>query len=340
MITLSDVAKAAGVSRSAASKALHGGGGKTTKISEKKSLHIQKIAEQLGYRPNRMAQRLASRKQDIIGLIVDSQCCRLYSDILSCIEQLTREAGYRLQVGLMHDSIDAIKSYVDDFLGYDIQSVICMAHYYEFSEKVPPLFKPFKNPLFISQPATDEKFSFVSPDYHGTFRKAMDYLFSLNRRKIIYVKSNYRTPDAMARARAFRDAHLAHGIPFDEAQIYCGDIGECDTLELMTELLDDVLPMRPDALIIGNGNATLWAIRLLNSRGLRVPEDVSIIGMESWKGSQAMQPSISVMDNNPAEIAREAVRVIINNIPVESPPLHEIFVEGSLILGESCCHKV
>ena len=126
----------------------------------------------------------------------------------------------------------SIKSYVDDFLGMTSKRD-CMAHYYEFSEKIPPLFKLLKNPLFISQPATDEKFSFISPDYYGTFRKAMDYLFSLNRRKVIYIKSNYRTPDAMARARAFRDAHLAHGIPFDEAQIYCGDSANAIPPELI-----------------------------------------------------------------------------------------------------------
>ena len=157
MITLSDVAKAAGVSPSAVSKALLGGGGKTTRVSEEKVRWIRETAERLGYRPNLIAQRLARKSQDIIGLIVDSQCCYLYSSIMSTIEQQTCQAGYRLQIGLVHDNLDAIKRYVDDFLGYNIQSVICLAHYYDFSEEIPRLFKPFANPIFIGRPMTDEK---------------------------------------------------------------------------------------------------------------------------------------------------------------------------------------
>ncbi len=340
MITLSDVAKAAGVSRSAVSKALLGGGGKTTKVSEKNILRIRETAARLGYRPNLLAQRLANKRQDIIGLLVDSQCCYLYNNIMGDIERLVAQAGLRLQVGLVHDSYDAIKRYVDDFLGYNIQNVICLAHYYgASSKKIPPLFKPFKNPLFINKPMTDEKFSFVSPDYYGTFRQAMEYLFSLNRRKIVYLKTVYTTYDAEVRAQAFRDVYREHGIAFDEAQIYCGPVYECATPELMKKLLGDVLPMQPDALILGCSEAVFLAIRQLRELGLRVPEDISIIGMESWSGCNFVTPSITVMNNNPRKIAEESVRAILSNIDNPNPEIHKIFVPGSLQHGESCSVK-
>lgn len=339
MITLSDVAKAAGVSPSAVSKALLGGGGKTTRVSEEKVRRIRETAERLGYRPNLMAQRLARKRQDIIGLIVDSQCCHLYSSIMSTIEQQTCRAGYRLQVGLVHDNLDAIKRYVDDLLGYNIQNVICLAHYYDFSTEIPRLFKPFANPLFIGRPMTDEKFSFVSPDYYANFCQAMEYLFSLNRTKTVFVKTVYTTYDMEVRAQAFRDMHRKHGIPFEESQIYCGPVFECNTPELMTLLLDEILPMHPDSLILGSAEATLLAIRMLRGRGIRVPEDISIIGMEAWSGCSAVIPSITVMDNNPHQIAVETINAIIRNMEGRKPEIREIFVRGQLIPGESCCKK-
>ena len=340
MVTLSDVAKAAGVSRSAASKALLGGGGKTTKVSPETVVRIRKAASKLGYRPNLLAQRLANKRHDIIGLIVDSQCCYLYSSIMNAIEQLTSQAGFRLQVGLVHDSYDAIKRYADDFLGYNIQNVICMAHYYgELSYRIPPLFKPFKNPLFISKPMTDEKFSFVSPDYYNTFCESVEYLFSLNRRKIVFCKTVYKTYDAQLRAQALRDMYNKYQLPFQEEQIYCGDVSECNTPELMKKFLDDVLPLQPDALILGCAEATLLAIRELKRRNLRVPEDISIIGMESWNGCQAVIPSITVMNNQPRKIAEAAMQAITNNMKSDSQDIHEIFIKGELIKGESCCLK-
>ena len=340
MITLSDVARAAGVSRSAASKALLGGGGKTSKVSAQNAQKIRKTAELLGYRPNLLAQRLASKRQDVIGLIIDSQCCHLYSKIMTEIECLTCQASYRLQVGVVHDNFEVIKKYVDDFLGYNIQNVICMAHYYDFGEKIPPLFRPFRNALFINKPMTDERFSFVSPDYYSTFFDAVTYLLRLNRRKIIYAKTVYKTYDAEVRAQAFRDAHRACGVEFDERQIYCEPVYEIDTLELMNRFLHDVLPMSPDAFILGSAEATMWCVRELHARHIRVPEDISIIGMDEWSGCQAMMPSITVMNNNAQQIAQDAVRIVLSNINNPNPQVQEVFVKGKLIYGESCSPRL
>ena len=336
MVTLSDIAKAVGVSRSAVSKALLGGGGKTTQVSEKTIERIRQSALRMGYRPNLLAQRLASRRHDIIGLIVDSQCCVLYTKIMCAIEELVCRAGYRLQVGLVHDNLDSIKRYVDDLLGYNIQNVICLAHYYDFGESVPPLFRPFRNSLFISKPMTDEKFSFVSPDYYATFRNAADYLLGLGRRRIVFVKTVYQTFDAQMREQAFRDAYRLRGVPFEESFIYRGPVYELDKPELMTRLLDDILPLRPDALILGSAEGTLLALRHLKARGLTVPADISIIGMDEWPGCDAMMPSITVMNNNQQQIAEAAVKAILSNIDRKTPQLHEIFVPGSLRIGESC----
>ena len=336
MITLTDVANAAGVSRSAVSKALLGGGGKTTKVSAKTVQRIQQTAERLGYRTNLLAQRLASKRQNVIGLIIDSQSCHLYSKIMTEIEHLICQVGYRLQVGVVHDNFEVIKKYVDDFLGYNIQSIICMAHYYDFSEKIPPLFKPFRNALFINKPMTDDRFSFVSPDYYTTFFDAVTYLLRLNRRKIIFVKTVYKTYDAEVRAQAFRDAHRACGVEFDERQIYCEPVYELDTQELMNRFLHDVLPMHPDAFILGCADATMWCMHELHARHIRIPEDISIIGMDEWNGSQAMIPSITVMDNNAVQVAQEAVRIILSNIDNPNPQVQEVFVKGSLIRGGSC----
>ena len=138
------------------------------------------------------------------------------------------------------------------------------------------------------------------------------------------------------REKAFRDAHAQAGVPFDEAQIYREPLYECDTPELMARLLDDVLPLKPDALIIGSAEASLLAIRQLKGRGLRVPQDISLIGMDAWIGCKAAMPSITVMNNNPERIAEEAVKAILSNIGSETPQLHEIFVPGFLEYGESC----
>ena len=339
-VTLSEVAKVAGMSKSAVSKALLGGGGKTTKVSEKNILRIREIADSLGYRPNLIAQQLAHRRNDIIGAIIDSQCCTLYNNIMSTIEHHTFVSGRRLQVGLVHDSYEAIKRYVDDLLGYGVESVICLAHYYPFADRIPPLFRPFKNTLFISKPMTDEKFSFVSPDYYANFRLAADYLLELNRRRIIFAKVNYRTFDAEVREQALRDAYRDYGATMRDEFIYKEPLGEINTRELTEKMLDDILPLKPDALILGNAVTIQWCLRLLPERGFRVPEDISIVGMDDWNSSKILIPSVTTIDNNYAAIGRRAVEIINANAAQEQPAFYQEFIRGQLCIGTSCVqHK-
>ena len=337
MVTLSEIAREAGVSKSTVSKALLGGGGKTTKVSEWTVRRVRETADRLGYRPNLVAQQLASRRNDLVGIIIDSQCCGLYNNIMATIEHHAFISGRRLQVGLVHDSYDAIRKYVDDLLGYGVESVICLAHYYPFAEQIPPLFHPFRNMLFINEPMTAEKFSFVSPDYYANFRLAVDYLLGLNRRRIAFTRVEYRTRDMEARERAYRDSYQAHGLSVPEELIYREPVGEIDTPELVERFLDDVLPLKPDALIIGNPTTIQWCLRFLPQRGLRVPEDISIIGMDDWPTSMAQVPSITTIDNNFSAIGARAVEIINSGSGLENPV--QEFIRGALHKGDSCIRK-
>lgn len=336
LVTIADVARAAGVSKSAVSKVLLGGGGKTTVVGKQTALRVRQAAEELNYRPNRVAQQLASKRNDIIGVIIDSQCCSLYNNIMATIEHETFRAGRRLQVGLVHDNFQAIEQYVGDLLGYGIQNVICLAHYYDFAEQVPPLFAEFRNVLFINPPMSEVPQSFVSPDYYGNFRLLVDHLISLGHRRILYAKTAYDTPDCRQRVQALRDALAQADLPFEEAFVYGQALGEIDSQTLMNRFLDDVLPLKPDALILGNATAIAWAFKLLPQRGLRIPEDIAIAGMDAWPASQAQTPAITVIDNNFKAIAECAVAVICAGIEAESPALIQKYIPGTLLRGESC----
>jgi LacI family transcriptional regulator len=334
-ITLADVAKAAGVSKSAVSKVLLGGGGKTTVVGDKTARRVRLAARRLRYRPNRIAQQLVRRRSDIIGVVLDSQCCALYNNIVAAIQFDTYRIGRRVQVGLVHDSFDAIRGYVDDMLGYGIQNVICLAHAYnDFGADVPPLFSEFENVLFVNPPMAESPFGFVSPDYYGNFRLLADHLLRLGRRRVVYAKTAYDSLDCRQRARALRDAYAAFGVPFEEGFVYGEPLREIDTRELAERFLADVLPLAPDALIIGNSIAIAWCIRLLAERGLRVPEDIAIAGMDAWPGCQALMPSITAIDNHFAVVAHRAVELICR--PEGERPAVREYIPGSLVVGASC----
>ena len=122
--------------------------------------------------------------------------------------------------------------------------------------------------------------------------------------------------------------------------IYKEPLGEINTRELTEKMLDDILPLKPDALILGNAVTIQWCLRLLPERGFRVPEDISIVGMDDWNSSKILIPSITTIDNNYAAIGRRAVEIINANAAQEQPAFYQEFIRGQLCIGTSCVqHK-
>ncbi|WP_176012915.1 LacI family DNA-binding transcriptional regulator [Victivallis sp. Marseille-Q1083] len=338
---LIDIAEATGVSLMTVSQALNPRPN-SVRVSTHTRNKVLAAAKEMGYRPNLFAQRLVSRRTDIIGLVIDTEASHIYKNIMAEVERLTFEAGLRLQVGMVHDRFEAIKQYVDDFLGYGIENVLCFAHSYEFSDQVLPLFDPFDDALFISQPSSDNRYAFVSPDYYHNFLEAMRYLLQLGHRRIIFVKSNYDTIDCRLRAKAYRDAHLELGLLPDETLIYSKPLPFLNALPVVDRLLDELLPQRPDALILGNDEAVIWTMKGLRQRGLRIPEDLSILSMDFGSLSMGITPEITSIDNRHQEIARRAVEVVCHNAKrgeQEGKWLVQENIPGRLVLGNSCLKR-
>ena len=127
--------------------------------------------------------------------------------------------------------------------------------------------------LFINPPLSREPFSFVSPDYYGNFRLAVDALLRRGHRRIVYPKTAYDTPDCHARLRAYRDAHASAGLPVDEELIYCKHDGSLDDgFEIVTHpmSLDWHLHQMPWEAILNKAVQMGYLSHRANTCGLHV----------------------------------------------------------------------
>jgi len=329
-IKLSDIATELGVSIMTVSQVLNPRKS-SVRVSEETAAKVTETAKRLNYRPNLVARQLAGKSNNIIGIIIDSQASVLWQTVLRQIEQSATENGFRIQIGLVHDSMESIKKYIDDFAGYGITNIICMAHSYpEFCEEIPQLFKIFRNVVFVEEPKNFPKASFVSADFDFVFQKSIEYLLDLGHRRIVCCSNKNISQIHQA-------AYKKRGFLWDKNFIV--DIARLDRYEYVLEFINSVLPLEPDALVVGSDESAMWCCRVLKEKGLKIPDDISILSTSKWALGDAFEPAITAIDYDYEKIAKRAVEIIVENSKIpenEKLKQYNEFIPAQLIIRESC----
>jgi DNA-binding LacI/PurR family transcriptional regulator len=329
-VTLSDIANAVGVSVMTVSQVLNPRKS-SVRVSEETASRINKAARRLNYRPNLVARQLAGKSNNVIGIIVDSQTSELWQRVLRQIEESATAQGFRIQIGLIHDNLNSIKKYIDDFVGYGITNIICMAHTYpEYCEEIPKLFNIFPNIVFIEEPKGFPEAPFVSPDYDTVFKEGIDYLLNLGHKRIVCCENRNI-------GRILKTAYKERGLEWKDELIY--KILYLNRYEYVLKFIEDVLPLEPDALIVGSDESAMWCCRVLKEKGLKVPEDISILSTSKWSLGDAFEPAITSVDYEYEKIAKRAVEMIVENSMIsDKRKLNEYkeFIPAQLVIRESC----
>lgn len=315
--TLNDIAKAAGVSVSAVSKVLLGGGGKTTRVGLERANHIKTIAAHLNYRPNLVARCLSRQRNDMIGVIIDSQNDLLQIQ-LSFLERLAYTQNLLLHVGLVHNDINSIRTYARCFLDYGIKDVLVFAHSYPgFGKNVPELFSAFQNPVFIGRPMNKTKGSYVGLDFYESYRTAVKYLYSLGYRRIFWYRTKYEDMENRCRHEGFKKGCEECGMENNEFCYRSGkeftDIENNYSSDWAAQFLDNVLPKNPDVLLVPNTMLATHCLHESAKRGLKVPENIGVFCTDLSLLDNLRQEDLSGMLQKHYNIVRQALKIIITN---------------------------
>ena len=245
-VTLKEVAQEAGVSMITASNIISG---KRLDHASPATRHkVQEAARRLGYRPNLAARQLASRKNDVIGMLIDSESPIFYRDVLRELERLANAKGWRLQIGIVHNDLNSIRQYVNDFLGNQIGYVVCATHNYpDFGAEIPAMFEPFRNVVFLEEPLCPTRFPVVASDHNANYFHAAKGLIARGRKRIICCARtiSYRDPSFFKAEKGFKAAYAGAGVPFEEGFWFVKP-------EPFDKHFAELLDLKPDALIVAN----------------------------------------------------------------------------------------
>ncbi|GAB6859300.1 LacI family DNA-binding transcriptional regulator [Microbacterium xylanilyticum] len=301
-ITIHDVAQAAGVSVATVSKAINGRDGVSPATLE----HVQEVVARLGYESSLVATSMRRRRTDVIGVLVaefEPFAVQLLQGVSSALH------GTRFDVLAYAGSVSA-----GEHLGWERRSLSRLGGtLIDGAILVTPTTMPAEAPVpFVAidpSAGTDEGPATVSVRNEEGGYAATEHLVSLGHRRIAHVRGRTDLASAHQRERGYRRALDAAGIPFDPALVVDGGYRAAVTTAGAHALLE--LPDAPTAVFAANDLSAMEMIRVAVERGLRVPEDLSVVGFDDVPEATAHTPQLTTVRQPLAAMGAEAVRLLL-----------------------------
>ncbi len=329
-VTLRDVARAAKVSVSTASRAL-AGAGLTSKGTQTRLRHI---AAELGYRPNTLARGLKTRSSRLIGLVVHNLENASFRVLAEVAQQRLRREGYQVILCITADDpaqeADTIATLMDQRAD---GVIICPT-----GRNGPRLaaLERGGTPVacVIRRDETVELDTILAADPEGAY-EGTRYLLGLGHRRIGLIVGRAETTSGRERLSGYQRALTEAGLRFDASLVHAGRYHPEVGVSGCQALLDR--PDRPSALFVANHESTLGVLRGLAERGIAVPDDLSLLCYEDSPSLAWQRPAISVVDNGSAALAEMAVDRLLRRLRGDAgSPAREVRIGARLIQRQSC----
>jgi DNA-binding LacI/PurR family transcriptional regulator len=313
--TLRDVAELAGVSPRTVSNVVNGYARVTDATREK----VERAIAELRYRPNVLARNLATGKSGQIVVVVPYLDTPYFAELLQAIIPAARKVGYNVLI----DQTDGDRAHEAELIGRGSRAYLfdgMIISPLGLSQDDLTVRDPALPLVVLGERSSDGTFDHVGIDDVAASTDAVSHLIGLGRRRIAAIGDQpYPTGEAaQRRTRGYRAAHAAAGLPVDESLIVgTARFNRVDGATAMAALLDRADP--PDAVFCYSDLVASGAIHTALERGLRVPEDIAIIGYDDIEDGRYSQPTISTISPDKKAIAQLAVDRLIMRIGGAEP---------------------
>lgn len=311
MVTIREVARAAGVSVATASRALNGLSNVTRKTREK----IETAAAQLDYVPHSGARSLTRRRTDTIGVILPDLHGEFFSEVIRGIDQIVQGAGKHLLLGNMHGSaqetglaIRAMRGRVDGLLVMPPDSS---------SETIEGRFARDMPIVLLGARSADPMTPFVTVDNYAGARLVTEHLIERGAKRLAHVSGPLHNRDASEREHAFRDVVLDRlGDP--DPLVLPGDFREGSGRRAAQELLERKSPC--DAVFAANDLMAVEVMSEVREAGIAVGRDVMVAGFDDIPLARHVVPQLTTVHSDILRLGRAAAERVIGILEADGTP--------------------
>ena len=327
-VTIEEVAAAAGVSRSTVSRVVNG----STAVSPEALEAVKRAISDLNYVPNRAARSLASRQTHAIALVVPEDTTRFFGDpffaaIVSGINARLSKSDYVLNLFIANDDPgDKTTSYVRSGA---VDGAIIVSHHTSdsFIDRIASAVPV----VYGGRPVRErERDYYVDVDNVRGGHDATTYLIERGHRNIATITGPLTMPAGVDRLQGYRDALRAWDLP--EGMVVDGNFTADGGADAMRAIL--AAGERPDAIFIASDLMARGALTVLATAGIRVPEDIAIMGFDDSPVATSVTPPLTTM-RQPSFAQGERMATVLLDLLAGRHPRHVTILETELIVRDS-----
>jgi len=315
--TIKDIAKALGLSTSTVSRALNG----SYEIGAETKRLVLEYAEKVNYRPNPIALSLKEQKSHSIGVVVCEVANTYFSQAINGIESIAYNRGYHVIITQTHESFDRECTNVKHLLSRHVDGLLVSlsaestdtSQYKYLHEKGFPI-------VFFDRVAADvDTHKVIANNFKGSF-DAAELLINTGFRKIAHITNSNNLLISRDRFSGFKAALDKHNLDFKAGYLkHCNHGGMIqDEVEFaIKELLN--MDERPEAIFIGSDRLTISCMHILKKLGIKVPDDIAIVGFTNSDVAELFDPPLTVVRQPAFQIGQLATEMLIKTIESKWP---------------------
>ncbi len=326
-VTLKDIARECGYSVNTVSRALRG----DTRLPEETICRIRKTALEIGYIRNNLASSLRSGKSNVIAVVIEDLQNQHYSYLLDLLSIYLTQNGYRSMILTSRNALDTnaqtaetLSSAVDYAVAHSVDGVLFFP---DLDSTYPAeTLKRNQIPLvLVDREIEGTKADVVRLDDYEGGRIAACRLLEAGRRRLVYMAGPVGNGSQQLREKGFFDALQEQGI--DRSQVLVLP-HHAVMRSIKGQALDEILfPVEYTGIFAFNDQIAYYVLNCLRENEIRVPEDVSVIGFDNIRSRYPyMMPLSSIGEERENEIAREAVRLLLERIGEPTRPPRSVIL--------------
>ncbi len=327
-VTISDVARAAGVSPATVSRVLN----TSETVSPVLAERVLAAVRALGYRPNSQARSLRTRATTVLGVIISDITNPFFTAMVRGVEDAANRAGYSVVLANTDEDLRKEQRYLEVAAAEQMAGVLLSPA--SPTETVIDVLAERGIPVVtIDRRLERADVDQVMIDNHGAARTATLHLAGQGCRRIGFVAGRPGTTTGADRLAGYQAGLDEAGLPADPALVAVGGFRVDGGRDATTRLL--ALPERPDALFVANNLMTIGALDALDAAGVAFPGDLALAGFDDMMPALGLRSPITAVSQPTYEIGRQATDLLLRRVGGEVFPRRDITLTAELRIRAS-----
>jgi LacI family transcriptional regulator len=330
-LTLEDIGRLAGVSRSTVSRVINDKGSVSPDVRDR----VREVILRTGYSPNFAARSLVSNRTGVIGLVIPSRVHTLFEDpyfgrLTQGISSASNRAGTTLSLFLFQSDEEERELYPRVVAPGFLDGVIITAT--RMGDQLLPKLVDSNVPVVMVGRPDVPGVSYVDADNVGGARQVAAHLCSLGYRRIGLLGAPESTTAGLDRLNGFVEGLEDCGLSLEPDLRVDGDFTQRGGYKAMQRLISS----KPEAVFVASDTMAVGALRALREAGIRVPDDVAIVGFDGLRSSEQTSPPLTTVRQPVEETGAEAVTMLLELVERPSGEVVSRIMPVELVVRESC----